>query len=725
MRRIDKYPVIILVLLVTIAGCAWSPEAKKARYTSHGDKYFSEAKYREAIIEYRNVLQIDGKNAHAVAQLGFAHFALGEMEPAFGFLSKARELAPDNLQVRVKLGTIYLIAKKPEEAHREAEFILEKDAKNLDGLLVLAGSANTSEAVDASLRRLEGALPDFADSPKFQIALGTLYLRKGDLIAAERAFKEAVSKDPKSVEAHTALGNLYVAKRDADQAEAEFKAAADLAPFGSMERVRLADLYLLIRKPDLAKNVLQETVTKAPEFLPAWQRTAQIALAEGRYDDALKALDPLFKKNQNDQEARLLRGRILLAQGKTDDAVREFQAILQLNPSAVQARIQLAKSYTQSGDVLKAKGELKEALTADPNSSEAGLILSELEIKTGEFQQAIGQLKGIIQNQPKLPLAHVLLGSAYFGKEDYDEAADSFREAIALAPKEPGGPYMLGQVLQASGKIAEARKQYEAAVVLAPAFADPLARLVALDFVDKKPDQAIDRIKLQISLAPQAATLHYLLGEALVTKGDADGAESAFNKAIEIEPRLPGAYVALSKMYIAYGREDAALQKLNEDLAKNPNDAPAIMLTGMIYQKKGNIAKAREAYEKVVALYPQFTAAANNLAYLYSSYGGDLEKAFQLALKAHEAAPEDPDTSDTLGWILYKRGDYQWALSLTKEASSKRPNNMEALFHLGMVQYKLNDNDSAEANLAKAFESGGDFPGAEEGREALKALGGQ
>ena len=249
MQRRHGYVLVILIILVAVSGCPWSSEGKKARYTGRGDTYFEDAKYKEAIIEYKNVLQIDGNNAHANAQLGLAFYELGEMDSAFRYLSKAKELFPGNVRVRAKLGSIYLLAKKPEDARNEAEFILEKDAKNLDGLLLLAGSANTKEEVDAVLRRFEGVLPDLADRPRFQLSLGTLYMRKGDAIGAERALKEAVSKDPKLAEAHTALGNLYIAKRDAVQAEVEFKAAADLAPIGSMERIRLADFYFLTQKP--------------------------------------------------------------------------------------------------------------------------------------------------------------------------------------------------------------------------------------------------------------------------------------------------------------------------------------------------------------------------------------------------------------------------------------------------------------------------------------------
>jgi Tfp pilus assembly protein PilF len=40
-------------------------EAKKGRHWKRGEKYFLENKFREAVIEYKNVLQIDPNNAGA------------------------------------------------------------------------------------------------------------------------------------------------------------------------------------------------------------------------------------------------------------------------------------------------------------------------------------------------------------------------------------------------------------------------------------------------------------------------------------------------------------------------------------------------------------------------------------------------------------------------------------------------------------------------------------
>jgi tetratricopeptide (TPR) repeat protein len=45
------------------------------------------------------------------------------------------------------------------------------------------------------------------------------------------------------------------------------------------------------------------------------------------------------------------------------------------------------------------------------------------------------------------------------------------------------------------------------------------------------------------------------------------------------------------------------------------------MTLGLVYQAKGDIPKAQQAFEKVLTLNPRFAPAANNLAALYSEHG--------------------------------------------------------------------------------------------------------
>jgi tetratricopeptide (TPR) repeat protein len=193
-------------------------------------------------------------------------------------------------------------------------------------------------------------------------------------------------------------------------------------------------------------------------------------------------------------------------------------------------------------------------------------------------------------------------------------------------------------------------------------------------------------------------------------------------KAIEINPQLFDPYVALGGFYAQTKRYDEALEKLEQAKNVNAKNLGVHMLIGMIHEMRKDVPQALAAYEKVLEINPRFGPAANNLAYLYSEHGGDKEKALQLAQTAKEVLPEDPRISDTLGWILYKRGIYERAVSLLRESAEKLGDNAEVQYHLGMAYLKTGNPQAAKDSLANALKLSESFTGVEEAKRVLADL---
>ncbi|MDC4226011.1 MAG: tetratricopeptide repeat protein [Candidatus Manganitrophus sp.] len=71
----------------------------------------AEEKYSEAIIEFKNVLQLDPNYVDAKYQLGLAYLKLGgpaNLSNAFKLLSEAVEKKPDLVDAQIKLAGLYL-----------------------------------------------------------------------------------------------------------------------------------------------------------------------------------------------------------------------------------------------------------------------------------------------------------------------------------------------------------------------------------------------------------------------------------------------------------------------------------------------------------------------------------------------------------------------------------------------------------------------------------------
>src|SRR5205814_8985703 len=99
-----------------------------------------------------------------------------------------------------------------------------------------------------------------------------------------------------------------------------------------------------------------------------------------------------------------------------------------------------------------------------------------------------------------------------------------------------------------------------------------------------------------------------------------------------------------------------------------------------------------------------------------------LNRAGDLARKAHESAPAEPSVQETLGWVLYRQGKYQEAAELLEQSASKSPDKGEIQFHLGMANYMMGRLDEARAALQKAVSVPGDFAEQDEAKSRLTLL---
>ena len=82
-KRKLVFAFIILFCFIFSTSLSCSQEAKKERHWKRGEKYFSENKFKEAVIEYKNVVQIDPKDAKARYKLGLSHLRALQFREAY------------------------------------------------------------------------------------------------------------------------------------------------------------------------------------------------------------------------------------------------------------------------------------------------------------------------------------------------------------------------------------------------------------------------------------------------------------------------------------------------------------------------------------------------------------------------------------------------------------------------------------------------------------------
>src|ERR1700684_245056 len=128
-RLAGQIAVISVALL--LSSCAQNPEKAKAKYVSAGRGYMKKGPYGDAAIEFRNALRLDPRFVDAYYQLSQANLAMHDWNSAYAALEKTIELDPERLDARLDRGQLYLAGRQFTDAEGEANFILEKEPRNV------------------------------------------------------------------------------------------------------------------------------------------------------------------------------------------------------------------------------------------------------------------------------------------------------------------------------------------------------------------------------------------------------------------------------------------------------------------------------------------------------------------------------------------------------------------------------------------------------------------
>lgn len=748
MNRMHKFirvvaVVVSLAMLSTMAtGCG---KMRMARHQQRADQYFADGDYSRAEVEYLNVRKFDRTNSHAIARLSVIYYEQGRLALAYPFLTKAVGLLTNDMDLRVKLGTINLSLGRSKEAHDAAIMVLDKSPTNSEAPILLAESVASPTEWDQAQKRLEALSKRIGETAPVELGLGQLDMRVNDLKGAETAFRRAQELDSKSAAVYVALGNLYTAQNKFKEAEEALKTASSLAEPRSPARMSYARFKIAHNDLTEAKQLLDEITKSTPDYVPAWLSEAEIALAEKKYGDCETFLSRVFAHDPENYDGLLMQGRIALIENHPDKAIAEFEHMATMYKQSAQVQFHLALARLTGGDGEGAIKSLNQALTIDPTYTDAIMTLARLNIQKGNVDAAITSLTELVRRQPQLVQAQMMLADAYVGQNRLADALAVYSGLEKEFPKSPQIPLAIGSILSQQNKLVEARQSLQKALALAPYFPAATEQLVNLDIKEKKFSAALDRVKTEMAEDTNGVATQLLLAQIHIARADDTArkaapdsarqkledipgvgedvnlAEAELLKAIDLKPDLTRPYLLLTELYVSTGKKQEALDRLTKVAAKT-NSAPILVEIGRINDALTNYPAAAQAYEKVLAINPNFVPALNNLAYLYSARLNQLDKAYPLAQRAQQLDPNDPSTADTLGWILYKRGEYSRALSLLNQSASKTGAAPEIQLHLGMTQYMMGDEDAARTSLEQVVKSTKDFPEKQEASHALAVL---
>ncbi len=182
-----------------------------------------------------------------------------------------------------------------------------------------------------------------------------------------------------------------------------------------------------------------------------------------------------------------------------------------------------------------------------------------------------------------------------------DAIADA-RRAAALYPRSSAIQQMLGAGLFKKGQKDAARVAFRRAIELDPKIPDNYYDLALLELSDNRLGDAARLLEKYLTLKPDNAQAHLLLGRAEHNLNETIPAIAQFKKALELAPDLPLAHYHLGFAYQSQGDLKPALEEFKKEIEINPTFYDSYWLAGEIELEQGNLDGAAELYRRALAL---------------------------------------------------------------------------------------------------------------------------
>src|SRR5437867_3380290 len=158
----------------------------------------------------------------------------------------------------------------------------------------------------------------------------------------------------------------------------------------------------------------------------------------------------------------------------------------------------------------------------------------------------------------------------------------------------------------------------------------------------KQTDAALIAFQVAVQCDPKLVPAHLALGEAYTQKGNDGEALSAYLKALDLEPRNHSALRGATSIYLRNEVNDKAVPLLETLIAADRKDPQARVDLAAAYAATGNREGAQAQFQEALRLKPDNASALMGLANLYLKKGEEnqaislLQKTIGIAPKAYQ-----------------------------------------------------------------------------------------
>jgi len=389
---------------------------------------------------------------------------------------------------------------------------------------------------------------------------------------------------------------------------------------------------------------------------------------ESQVSFAYAVLEDMTVQHPDQAVLYYVQGLLAMQMQKNQLALDKVQRALDLQPDWQQAMVFQAQLAAHSGDLPRARKILQRAIEKYPDNIRLRKLLAQVYIKSGDYQRAADVYRQILQDHPDEDDAQFSLALIDLQLQKYAEAKEIFLHLEDKPGLQMQASFYLGKIEAKAGNIDQALVWFDKVTS---------GQLVF--------ESAINAVALLI---------------------DAKRYDDALLRLLSLKNKFPKQQLRLLLMEVELYNEQKQYQKafdlLTAALRKNPQQKELLYTRALIAERLDRLDIMEEDLHKILQKHPNDANALNALGYTLADRTDRYAEAQRYLHKAIELQPDEAVIIDSYGWLQFKRGNLQEALSYLRRAYDKLK-EAEIAAHLVQVLWVMGRKQEAREVFSEAL----------------------
>jgi len=736
---------LVFSLAAALGLAACSGESVDALLAS-GKNHAAKRDFKAAVIQFKTALQKDPQSTEARILLGKALLDSSDPAAAIVELTKALDQQADATRVIPELARAYVLTgdyRKLTSAYGDLTLPDALAQASLKSSLATAWAAKgdrarTLAAVDAALAatpnyppalvlqaRIEAGRGQFDKATELVTQAltldGSLYDAwhlKGELLAyvkrdekgAVEAFRKALAIEPAYIAAHLALVSERIRARDLDGAQALADQLRKVLP--KHPQTAYLDAQLAFWKKDYkkARELSQAMLRTLPDNPDILQLAGAIEAELGSLIVAESHFAKVLQLRPQQQISRRNLGQVYLRLGQPAKALETLQPLLAAGTRDAEVHALAGKAEVMLGNAAQAEASFKRAVALRPDNTRVRTALALTHLTRGNADTAFSELEAIASESGKDTFADQAIISARLNRREYDAALAAANAMLGKVENKAATLELRGRIHRERKDLAAARADFEQALKEDPAYFSATVSLASLDLLEKKPDQARNRLQASLKADPRNHYARLGLAELQMReKAPTEDIKSLIMEGVKLAPTEPSLRLALIDLLARKRLYKEALAAAQEAVTALPNDIRLLDVVGRVQAEAGDVEQAISTFRRVADANQRSAVPYLRLANIYAAT--NRKPAAESALrKALEVEPDSAPTHEALANLMLSTGQLKEALQLGRRMQELRPRAVSGYAFEAAVHLRQKNVDQALAAYRKGLSVKGHDP---------------